>query len=59
MSRMGETPEEVRKLYNSGGTTVVNTPPDLLDAIGAQEGDHVMMTVEDGKLVAQPMVARD
>jgi len=59
MNRMAETPQEVRKLYNSGGTTVVSTPSDLLDAIGAQEGDHVMMTVEDGKLVAQPIGPRD
>jgi antitoxin component of MazEF toxin-antitoxin module len=56
---MAESPAEVRKLYNSGGSTVVSPPADLLEAIGAQKGDHVMLTVEDGKLVVKPMVARE
>jgi antitoxin component of MazEF toxin-antitoxin module len=42
-----------RKLYQSGNGTVVSFPQEILDEVGLQKGDRVLMKVEGGQIILE------
>jgi len=42
-----------RKAKRSGGSIVVAIPPEILRALGIEEGDILLLSVENGKLVVE------
>jgi len=42
-----------RKAKRSGGSIVVSIPPEILRALKIQQGDILLLSVEDGKLVVE------
>lgn len=46
------------KIRKQGGAAVMTIPPALLKLMEADIGSQVTLTVEDGKLIAQPAASR-
>lgn len=37
---------DIRKIYKSGNSTVITLDSEMLDALGAEVGDHVWVDIE-------------
>jgi bifunctional DNA-binding transcriptional regulator/antitoxin component of YhaV-PrlF toxin-antitoxin module len=47
--------QDVRKMFETGGQCVVSVPKELRDELGIDDGSHVRLDVDDGRLVAVPV----